>query len=99
MDRKVCSFENPKCIYVCPCREWMIKAVVQKEHPFQSHIQRYAMFPSYESPDDPHTGVRAAATLPLNPLLPSSAPAVTVLHKTKGYRQHTMFCVPLKLPT
>ncbi|KAA0703030.1 hypothetical protein E1301_Tti010862 [Triplophysa tibetana] len=76
--------------------EWMIKAIIQKEHPFQSHIQRYAMFPSYESPDDPHTGVRAASTLPLNPLLPSSAPAVTVLHKTKGspYR-HEILDVPM----
>lgn len=54
------------------------------------------MFPSYESPDDPHTGVRAASTLPLNPLLPSSAPAVTVLHKTKGYRKHVTLCVHSK---
>nr|XP_055068010.1 uncharacterized protein C7orf31 isoform X1 [Misgurnus anguillicaudatus] len=70
----------------------MIKSVIPKEHPYQSHISRYAMFPSYESPDDHHTGVRAASTLPLNPLLPSSAPAVTVLHKTKGspYRQEIL---------
>ncbi|XP_051574264.1 uncharacterized protein C7orf31 [Myxocyprinus asiaticus] len=68
--------------------EKMIKVAVPREHPYQSHMSRYAMFPSYRSPDDPDTGVRAGSKLPLNPLLPSSAPTVTLLHKTTGSPYH-----------
>ncbi|XP_036434041.1 uncharacterized protein C7orf31 [Colossoma macropomum] len=64
--------------------ENLIKVSIQREHPYQSHISRCAMFPTYRCPDDPHTGVRAATKLPLNPLLPASAPQVTLLNKTKG---------------
>uniref|UniRef100_A0AAR2K3P0 Uncharacterized protein n=1 Tax=Pygocentrus nattereri TaxID=42514 RepID=A0AAR2K3P0_PYGNA len=64
--------------------EKLIKVSIQREHPYQSHISRCAIFPTYRCPDDPHTGVRAATKLPLNPLLPASAPQVTLLNKTKG---------------
>ncbi|KAI4887866.1 hypothetical protein NFI96_015085, partial [Prochilodus magdalenae] len=62
----------------------LIKVFIQREHPYQSHISRCAIFPTVCCPDDPHTGKRAAAKLPLNPLLPASAPQVTLLNKTKG---------------
>ena len=62
----------------------MIQVPIPKEHPYQSHISRFALFPTFHSPDDPDTGVRAASRQPLNPLIPSSAPEVTVLSKTKG---------------
>ncbi|KAL7874182.1 hypothetical protein SRHO_G00051520 [Serrasalmus rhombeus] len=57
--------------------EKLIKVSIQREHPYQSHISRCAIFPTYRCPDDPHTGVRAATKLPLNPLLPASAPQHT----------------------
>ncbi|XP_020326046.1 uncharacterized protein spmip4 isoform X4 [Oncorhynchus kisutch] len=72
--------------------EIMIKVPIPKEHPYQTHISRFALFPTFRSPDDPDTGVRAASLRPLNPLVPSSAPEVTVLRKTKGgpYRHEVL---------
>nr|XP_046194082.1 uncharacterized protein LOC124023964 [Oncorhynchus gorbuscha] len=72
--------------------EIMIKVPIPKEHPYQAHISRFALFPTFRSPDDPDTGVRAASLRPLNPLVPSSAPEVTVLRKTKGgpYRHEVL---------
>ncbi|XP_072535254.1 sperm-associated microtubule inner protein 4 [Salminus brasiliensis] len=77
--------------------EKRIKVSIQREHPYQSHIPRCAMFPTFRCPDDPHTGVRATTKLPLNPLLPASAPQVTVLSKSKGapYR-HELLDVPME---
>ncbi|KAM9310017.1 sperm-associated microtubule inner protein 4 [Pholidichthys leucotaenia] len=64
--------------------EKTIKAATPKEHPYSSHMSRFAMFPSFQSPDDPETGVRATSQLFLNSLVPNSAPEVTLLSKTKG---------------
>ncbi|KAM7420642.1 hypothetical protein PAMA_015057 [Pampus argenteus] len=74
--------------------EKMIKIATPKEHPYASHISRFAMFPSFHSPDD--TGVRAACQPFLNPLIPTGAPDVTLLSKTIGgpYRHEL-----LKTPT
>ncbi|XP_071325186.1 sperm-associated microtubule inner protein 4 [Trachinotus anak] len=38
--------------------EKMIKIETPKEHPYSSHISRFAMFPSFRYPDDPETRVR-----------------------------------------
>ncbi|KAM3613890.1 uncharacterized protein V6R79_006664 [Siganus canaliculatus] len=62
----------------------MIKISNPKEHPYSSHISKFAVFPSFRSPDDPETGVRASSQTFPNQLMPSSAPAVTVLSKTIG---------------
>ncbi|XP_030014600.1 uncharacterized protein C7orf31 homolog [Sphaeramia orbicularis] len=72
--------------------ERVIKIAVPKEHPYSSHISRFAMFPSYHSPDDPDTGVRAASQPFLSPLVPNSAPDVTLLNKTIGgpYRREVL---------
>ncbi|XP_034553558.1 uncharacterized protein C7orf31 homolog [Notolabrus celidotus] len=64
--------------------EKMIKIATPKQHPYSSHISKFAMFPSYRSPDDPETGVRAASKPFLNPLIPNRAPDVTLLSKTIG---------------
>ncbi|KAK2844472.1 hypothetical protein Q5P01_011131 [Channa striata] len=50
------------------------------------------MFPSFRSPDDPHTGVRAASQPFPSPLVPNNAPDVTVLSKTIGgpYRREIL---------
>uniref|UniRef100_A0A3Q2QRK9 Uncharacterized protein n=1 Tax=Fundulus heteroclitus TaxID=8078 RepID=A0A3Q2QRK9_FUNHE len=62
----------------------MIKTATLKEHPYSSHISRFAMFPSFLSPDDPERGVRAASQTFLNPVIPNKAPDVTLLSKTIG---------------
>ncbi|KAE8288710.1 putative protein C7orf31-like protein TISP74 [Larimichthys crocea] len=77
--------------------EKMIKIATPKEHPYSSHISRFAIFPSFRSPDDPETGVRAASQPFLNPLIPNSAPDITLLSKTIGspYR-HEVLETPMK---
>ncbi|KAM9403675.1 uncharacterized protein spmip4 isoform 2-T3 [Salvelinus alpinus] len=75
--------------------EIMITVPIPKEHPYQAHISRFALFPTFRSPDDPDTGVRAASLRPLNPLVPSSAPEVTVLRKTKGPYRHEVLEAPM----
>ncbi|XP_029958142.1 uncharacterized protein C7orf31 [Salarias fasciatus] len=77
--------------------ENMIKIATPKEHPYSSHISRFAMFPSFRSPDDPETGVRAASQPFFNPHIPNSAPEVTVQSKTMGnpYR-HEILQSPAK---
>lgn len=62
----------------------MNKIAIPKQHPFASHISQFAMFPSFQSPDDPETGVRAASKPFLNALIPNKAPDVTVISKTIG---------------
>uniref|UniRef100_A0A8C4H0T1 Chromosome 7 open reading frame 31 n=1 Tax=Dicentrarchus labrax TaxID=13489 RepID=A0A8C4H0T1_DICLA len=64
--------------------EKMITIATPKEHPYSSHISKFAMFPSFRSPDDPETGVRAASQLFPNHMIPNSAPDVTLLSKTIG---------------
>ncbi|KAM4735252.1 sperm-associated microtubule inner protein 4 [Anableps anableps] len=77
--------------------EKMIKAPTLKEHPYSSHISRFAVFPSFLSPDDPERGVRAASQSFLNPLIPNKAPDITLLSKTIGgpYR-HEILETPFK---
>ncbi|KAM6909675.1 sperm-associated microtubule inner protein 4 [Xenentodon cancila] len=87
--------------------EKTIKIGTLKEHPYSSHISRFAMFPSFRSPDDPETGVRATSQSFLNLLIPNRAPDVTVLSKTidrfsnlcmfagSGYR-HEILKTPVK---
>ncbi|XP_078284388.1 sperm-associated microtubule inner protein 4 [Rhinoraja longicauda] len=55
------------------------------EHPFHSHIPKFAIFPSFISPDDPYTGVRAGRLLPINPDMPAKSYNVTVTQKIKGF--------------
>ncbi|XP_029307010.1 uncharacterized protein C7orf31 homolog [Cottoperca gobio] len=78
-------------------QEKMIKIATPKAHPYSSHISQFAMFPSFCSPDDPETGVRAASQPFLNPLIPNSAAGVTLLSKSIGspYR-HEVLETPIK---
>ncbi|KAJ8004802.1 hypothetical protein DPEC_G00140090 [Dallia pectoralis] len=62
----------------------IIKVPIPKEHPYQSHISRFALFPTYRTPNEPNAGVRAPHQRSLNPLVPASDSQVTVLRKTKG---------------
>ncbi|XP_062421604.1 sperm-associated microtubule inner protein 4 isoform X2 [Pungitius pungitius] len=65
--------------------ENMINIGTPKQHPYLSHISKFAMFPSFRSPDDHETGV---------------AHNITVLRKTKGgpYR-HEVLETPMKTRT
>ncbi|XP_075965790.1 sperm-associated microtubule inner protein 4 [Anarhichas minor] len=77
--------------------EKMIKIATPKQHPYSSHISQFAMFPSFRSPDDQETGVRAASQHFINPLIPNNVPDVTLLSKTIGgpYR-HEVLETPMK---
>ncbi|XP_014859822.1 PREDICTED: uncharacterized protein C7orf31 homolog [Poecilia mexicana] len=77
--------------------ERTIKTATLKEHPYSSHISRFAMFPSFLSPDDPERGVRAASQRFINPLVPNKPPDVSLLSKTIGgpYR-HEILENPVK---
>ncbi|XP_060937803.1 sperm-associated microtubule inner protein 4 [Limanda limanda] len=77
--------------------EKMSQIPTLREHPYSSHISRFAMFPSFQSPDDPVTGVRAASQPYPSRLIPNSAPDVTLQSKTFGgpYR-HEILETPIK---
>ncbi|XP_068591594.1 sperm-associated microtubule inner protein 4 [Cebidichthys violaceus] len=77
--------------------EKMIKIATPKQHPYSSHISQFALFPSFRSPDDQETGVRAASQCFVNPLIPNNVPDVTLLSKTIGgpYR-HEVLETPMK---
>lgn len=56
------------------------------EHPYTSHMPKFQVFPSLESPDDIRKGKQAVMLQPtLPPTAPASAPDPTVLEKTKGH--------------
>ncbi|XP_036103311.1 uncharacterized protein C7orf31 homolog isoform X2 [Molossus molossus] len=53
------------------------------EHPYHTHIPRGAMFPTFTSPKDRYTGVRARGQRPFPPTVPTKPYDTTVL-KTRG---------------
>ncbi|XP_069852169.1 sperm-associated microtubule inner protein 4 isoform X1 [Dipodomys merriami] len=53
------------------------------EHPYHTHICRRAMFPTFTSPKDLYTGIKAQAHQPFPPTMPTKAYDSTVL-KTRG---------------
>ncbi|XP_068740462.1 sperm-associated microtubule inner protein 4-like [Montipora capricornis] len=56
------------------------------EHPYSSHMPKFQVFPSLESPDDHRKGKQAVLLYPTLPSrAPASAPDPTVLEKTKGH--------------
>ncbi|KAL4646887.1 hypothetical protein GN956_G9596 [Arapaima gigas] len=65
-------------------QEKLIKVPIQRQHPYESHISRFALFPTPCCPDDADTGVRAAVRPSTYPLVPVHPPHITVLSKTKG---------------
>ncbi|XP_054638718.1 uncharacterized protein C7orf31 homolog isoform X2 [Dunckerocampus dactyliophorus] len=63
-----------------------------REHPYASHISRFAMFPSFRSSGGPQTGVRATPFPFISPIVPPAPPNVTLRSKTKGgpYRHEVL---------
>lgn len=56
------------------------------EHPYTSHIPKFQVFPSLESPEDIKKGKLAVTLHPtLPPTAPASAPDPSILEKTKGH--------------
>ncbi|GAB5568621.1 uncharacterized protein C7orf31 homolog isoform X1 [Prionailurus viverrinus] len=53
------------------------------EHPYHTHISRGAMFPTFTSPKDPYTGIKARSQRPFPPTVPTKAYDTTIL-KTRG---------------
>lgn len=64
-------------------RDKMTKSPTSKQHPYSSHISKFAMFPSFYPPGDPEPGVRASS----RPFFNSD---MSVLKKTKGKK--ATFC-------
>ncbi|XP_072820912.1 sperm-associated microtubule inner protein 4 isoform X2 [Vicugna pacos] len=53
------------------------------EHPYHTHISRGATFPTFTSPKDLYTGIKARSQRPFPPTVPTKAYDTTVL-KTRG---------------
>ncbi|XP_038176735.1 uncharacterized protein C7orf31 homolog isoform X2 [Arvicola amphibius] len=53
------------------------------EHPYHTHTSRCAMFPTFTSPKDLYTGIKARTQQPFPPTVPTKAYDTTVL-KTRG---------------
>ncbi|XP_037365321.1 uncharacterized protein C7orf31 homolog [Talpa occidentalis] len=53
------------------------------EHPYHTHISRGAMFPTFTSPKELYTGIKARSHQPFPPTVPTKAYDTTVL-KTRG---------------
>ena len=67
-------------------RKLQIQLPFPSEHPYYSHVARFAPFPSFDTPDDVRKGKLACqskATLPET--APASAPDPNVMAKTKGH--------------
>ncbi|XP_072431205.1 sperm-associated microtubule inner protein 4 [Chiloscyllium punctatum] len=62
-----------------------IRAPFPTEHPYFSHISKFAVFPDFISASDPHTGTRAGQLLPINPDMPAKSYDVIVAKKIKGF--------------
>jgi hypothetical protein len=62
----------------------MINKDFPAEHPYSSHMSRYAVFPTFQSPEDAKRGIQARREQPINSEMPATAYDVQIVHKTKG---------------
>ncbi|CAH1241854.1 C7orf31 [Branchiostoma lanceolatum] len=69
----------------------MIDLPFPAEHPYASHIARYAVIPKFDCPDDPKRGVRARRDQPLHHETPATPHNVRINSKSRGgpYRWET----------
>lgn len=65
-------------------RNILINKDFPAEHPYSSHMPRYAVFPNFISSEDPKRGVNARREQPINAEMPATGNHVTIVHKTKG---------------
>lgn len=72
--------------YFSTTRKIQIPLGFPSEHPCTSHMPKFQVFPSLESPDDIRKGKQAVMLQPtLPPTALASAPDSSVLEKTKGH--------------
>ena len=72
--------------HISTTRKIQIPLGFPSEHPSASHMPKFQVFPSLESPDDIRKGKQAVMLQPtLPPTAPASAPDPSVLEKTKGH--------------
>ncbi|XP_029444994.1 uncharacterized protein C7orf31 homolog [Rhinatrema bivittatum] len=71
-----------------------IQLAFPAEHPYSSHISRFAMFPDFRPPDNPNS------TQPPPVHTPTKGYPTTILKKARGdpYR-HEVTCIPIGYPT
>ncbi|GFR88677.1 hypothetical protein ElyMa_004258600 [Elysia marginata] len=55
------------------------------EHPYASHMEKFAFIPKFDSPQDPKRGVAARQVIPINDEMPANAYNITVVKKIKGF--------------
>ncbi|KAL8564687.1 hypothetical protein ACOMHN_004180 [Nucella lapillus] len=55
------------------------------EHPYSSHIPRFAVIPKFDSPEDPKRGVAARNEQPISSEMPATPFETIVKEKTKGF--------------
>lgn len=67
------------------------------EHPYDSHIPRYAVFPKFDSPEDPKRGVEARGERPISSEMPANPAHTTIVQKIKGFPyRHEYQEIPLE---
>ena len=66
----------------------MINKTFPADHPYSSHIPRTALFPKFDSSEDPKRGVAARYEKPISNEMPATAADVQIIHKTKGTATH-----------
>ena len=54
------------------------------EHPYYSHMSRFALFPKFNTPDDPVTGDPSRIKKPIPSETPATSHNVAIFNKTKG---------------
>ena len=62
----------------------MINKTFPADHPYSSHLSRAALFPKFDSSEDPKRGVSARYEQPISDEMPATAADSLVIHKTKG---------------
>ncbi|XP_041372171.1 uncharacterized protein LOC121385529 [Gigantopelta aegis] len=65
------------------------------EHPYHSHMSQLAVFPKFDSSEDPKRGVKAKQERPINSEMPANPYDITIVKKTKGSGlRHEMQALP-----
>ena len=73
------------CVHTCRYyRKDFINKPFPAEHPFHSHIPKFALLPKYDSPEDAKKGVAEQSQQPINSEMPANHSKTFVMEKAKG---------------
>jgi hypothetical protein len=86
-----CTTANTGWVLYCPPLSVFIYSMNRREicspypieHPYHTHISRGSVFPTFTSPKDLYTGIKARTQQPFPPTVPTKACDTTIL-KTRG---------------